>query len=516
MMSMGLLFLFMTMTRSPFRTIFEVYSMSSIPANGLGINLILINPWMALHPPAIFVAYGLMVVGFAAAVVHLSGGEREWESFSRSFSRLAWIFLGVGLVFGCTWSYEAWDAYWTWDPAFTSSLMVWLLFTAYLHASFLYRKKKRYELLAPLLAIYSFILALYSTYIIRGGVIPSIHAFGKNPSAQPLLYIISALVLISTILLYNHLRSTKKLSTVSGKLHVLSSANTFNATIILLTTLTFILFLGLSYPIVLQAFGVRASISTGFYNLWGYPLALLLIIIMGICVLIGVTSKKNITRIALAVLGLSAVILIAEPTDNPYVNLAVPILFFGMICVLYRIRSSLSIKDVRTKIKLNAAHITHLGIVILLIGVLLSTFTVSETVIFQSFGERKMVGGYEIELVDLAYPITPAEGVGMALKKVGMYNIYKNGRLVGTGEATFEYAKDEYITRPFIHRGLLADVQITYQGIGTTTPIFISVANVKIVPGMTILWTGCVLTVVGLIPLLMLERRRFASSVEKG
>jgi cytochrome c biogenesis factor len=129
-----------------------------------------------------------------------------------------------------------------------------------------------------------------------------------------------------------------------------------------------------------------------------------------------------------------------------------------------------------------------------------------QTLLFMKFNEKKEVAGYEIQLVDLAFPVEHKHASAV-LTKIGVYNIYKDGVLVYSGEASFREIKGEFITEPLIYRGLLADVNVRYQGVGTMSPIFISVANVRVIPGMTILWLGSILVVVGIIPLLLWGRK---------
>ncbi len=151
-------------------------------------------------------------------------------------------------------------------------------------------------------------------------------------------------------------------------------------------------------------------------------------------------------------------------------------------------------------------HIVHLGIAVILAGVLMSAFATSETLVFMKFNEKKTAGGYEIELADLSFPVEHKHATAI-LTKIGVYNIYKDGIMVDSGAASFREIKGEFITQPLIYRGLLADVNIRYQGVGTISPILISVANVRVIPGMTILWSGSILVVIGIIPLLISGRK---------
>ncbi|MFZ2411921.1 MAG: cytochrome c biogenesis protein CcsA, partial [Candidatus Methanoperedens sp.] len=134
----GIIFLSIAALLSPFISSLDA-GMTEIPDDGAGLNPLLVNKWMIFHPPGIFIPYGIIVVVFASAIVHFLDGNKEWEEFSRPYSRIAWIILGAGIAAGDMWSYEVWEGYWIWDPAFTSILMSWLFFTAYLHSASMYR-----------------------------------------------------------------------------------------------------------------------------------------------------------------------------------------------------------------------------------------------------------------------------------------------------------------------------------------------------------------------------------------
>ncbi|MDO9098210.1 MAG: cytochrome c biogenesis protein CcsA [Candidatus Methanoperedens sp.] len=495
----GIIFLSIAALLSPFISSLDA-GMTEIPEDGAGLNPLLVNKWMIFHPPGIFIPYGIMVVVFASAIVHFLNGNKEWEEFSRPYGRLAWIILGAGIATGDMWSYEVWEGYWIWDPAFTSILMSWLLFTAYLHAASMYRRGMM-KMLAPALAVNSFIFALYSTYIIRSGIIQSAHAFGEGIQTMPLLVSIILLSLAAEGLVAYRYFKGQHTSELKMPAKILTTKNTFYATIILLAGLSFILFWGLTSSILLKSYG--ASVSIDLYGTWSYPLTLALIAVLGICMLesLGRHWEKGIMLGAAMVV----VFLLLKPAANIYTNFSAGVLAFAGVSSMYQIFKSSQVNGIKNKLHSSGPHSVHLGIAVILIGVLMSTYAVSETVLFMKFNEKKTVGGYEIQLKDLAFPVEHKHATAV-LTKIGVYNIYKDGILVDSGEARFREIKGEFITEALIYRGLLADVNVRYQGIGTQTPIFISVANVRVIPGMTIIWTGSILVVIGIIPILYKRR----------
>lgn len=490
----GVIFLSISAILTPFIGSIDA-GFTEVPEDGAGLSPLLVNKWMIFHPPGIFVPYGILVVVFAASIVHLVYRDREWEEFSRPYSRVAWIILGAGIATGDMWSYEVWEGYWIWDPAFTSILMTWILFTAYLHGTTMYRRGKM-ALLTPALAVNSFIFALYSTYIIRSGSIQSAHVFGEGAQTMPLLI---SVILLSTIseglVLYRYF--TWKQEKEEKRTGILSTRNTFYATIIILFALSFILFWGLTSSMFLQSFG--KSVSFDLYGTWSYPFTLALIAVLGICMFESL-GKHWVKGIVLGA-ALIPVFILAGPFPDKYANLSASVIAFAAISSVYQIYKSSSVTGIINKMRSCGPHIVHLGIAVILLGVLMSAFATSETVLFMKFNEKKAVGGYEIQLADLSFPVEH-QHASATLTKIGLYNIYKDGVLIDSGAASFREVRGEFITEPLIYRGLFADVNVRYQGVGTMSPILISVANVRVIPGMTILWSGSILVVIGVIPLL--------------
>lgn len=146
---------------------------------GQGMNPLLRNPWMAVHPPILFLGYAAFTIPFAAAIGNLITKDGRWTLVARDWMRLAWLFLTLGIGLGGFWAYEVlgWGAwYWTWDPVETSSLIPWITSTAYLHAQTRTRHGE-YGFLAPLLAVASFILVIFATFVTRSGIWASVHSW---------------------------------------------------------------------------------------------------------------------------------------------------------------------------------------------------------------------------------------------------------------------------------------------------------------------------------------------------
>ncbi|WP_269851917.1 cytochrome c biogenesis protein CcsA [Methanosarcina horonobensis] len=160
-------------------TNWNLFAEPFVVSYGQGMNPLLRNFWMAIHPPLLFLGYAAFTLPFAAAISGLVLKDSRWSELATGWMRVSWLFLTLGIGFGAFWAYEVlgWGAwYWTWDPVETSSLIPWLTATAYLHAKFRFRHEE-YGFMLPMLALVSFILVVFSTFVTRSGLWVSVHSW---------------------------------------------------------------------------------------------------------------------------------------------------------------------------------------------------------------------------------------------------------------------------------------------------------------------------------------------------
>jgi cytochrome c-type biogenesis protein CcmF len=191
----GMFFLTLTIMVTPFRTLYEIYPdvtpelVATIDGNGL--NPLLQDPWMAVHPPIVFIAYAAVTIPFSGALIYLLTGEDDWEPYTRPWNRFAWLFLTLGIAVGGFWSYKVlgWGGYWAWDPVETSSFVPWLTLSGLMHASAQYRKRRMFKVFSPFLAVVTFLLVIYATFITRSGLWESVHAFAETTTGPWLAFL---------------------------------------------------------------------------------------------------------------------------------------------------------------------------------------------------------------------------------------------------------------------------------------------------------------------------------------
>jgi cytochrome c-type biogenesis protein CcmF len=258
--------------------------LNPVPADGVGLNPLLQHPSMMIHPPMLYSGYVAFTVPFAFAVGALITRRLDaaWIRSTRRFALIAWAFLGLGLLLGARWSYTelGWGGYWAWDPVENAALMPWLLGTAFLHSIMVQEKRGMLKVWNACLIVATFTLALLGTFLVRSGVLQSIHAFGDSTVGPYILGLIAAVLLGSTALIVSRLddlRSEKRIDSLASREAVFLVNN------LLLVALTVTIFWGTFFPLISELFtGEKASLAAPWFDRYTTPLAILLVLFTGI------------------------------------------------------------------------------------------------------------------------------------------------------------------------------------------------------------------------------------------
>src|SRR6187551_650031 len=188
-------------------------SLDPVPADGIGLNPLLQHPSMMIHPPMLYSGYVAFTIPFAFAIGALITRRLDaaWIRSTRRFALVAWAFLGLGLLLGARWSYTelGWGGYWAWDPVENAALIPWLTGTAFLHSIMVQERRGMLRVWNVSLICATFALSLLGTFLVRSGVLQSIHAFGESKVGPPLLVLIGVVVIGSTILIVSRLDSLR-------------------------------------------------------------------------------------------------------------------------------------------------------------------------------------------------------------------------------------------------------------------------------------------------------------------
>src|SRR6476659_2882967 len=259
-------------------------TLDPVRADGIGLNPLLQHPSMMIHPPMLYSGYVAFTVPFAFAIGALVTRrlDAEWIRATRRFALIAWAFLGFGLLLGARWSYTelGWGGYWAWDPVENAALMPWLMGTAFLHSIMVQEKRGMLKVWNVSLIVAAFSLALLGTFLVRSGVLESIHAFGDSTVGPYILALIAVVLIGSTALIVcrlDDLRSEKRIDSLASREAIFLVNN------LLLVALTVVIFWGTFFPLISELFtGQKASLAAPWFDRYTTPLAVLLVLFTGI------------------------------------------------------------------------------------------------------------------------------------------------------------------------------------------------------------------------------------------
>jgi cytochrome c-type biogenesis protein CcmF len=277
MISTGFL-AFMLFTSNPFERIFPV------PADGNELNPLLQDPGLAIHPPMLYMGYVGFSVAFAFAVAALLGGKLDatWARWSRPWTTIAWSFLTLGIALGSWWAYNelGWGGWWFWDPVENASFMPWLVGTALIHSLASTEKRGVFKSWTVLLAILAFSLSLLGTFIVRSGVLVSVHAFATDPARGVFILAFLIIVVGGSLALY----AWRSATVVShGRFQWFSRESALLLNNIIFVTAAVAVFIGTMYPLLVDAFGIgKISVGRPYFDAMFALVAIPLLLLLGI------------------------------------------------------------------------------------------------------------------------------------------------------------------------------------------------------------------------------------------
>ena len=370
--------LFLLLTSNPFQTILPVP-----PSNGADINPVLQDPALVIHPPTLYLGYVGFGIPFACAIAFLIRGnsEIEWELIVQKWSIMAWIFLTIGITLGSWWAYYelGWGGYWFWDPVENVALMPWLAATAFIHSLSVSIKSKRLRVWTLLLSILVFSLSLFGAFIVRSGIIDSVHSFANDPERG--LYLLGFItVIIMTSLVLFVIRFSKIQSEITIKR--LSKESFISINNIFFGVLVFSVMLGVIYPLIYEyLFNQKISVGAPFYSAIFSPIVLIACIFL----IFSIDSKwsrkfkfnlMNFPIVLSTMLSvfITFVFIYLYKIDDIYINLLIFIGFLIICRYILEIYKSISEKKYINPFSVLA----HMALGLLLISISLNSVLSSE------------------------------------------------------------------------------------------------------------------------------------------
>ena len=264
---------FSLLTSNPFERL-----LPNMPADGSDLNPLLQDPGLIIHPPLLYMGYVGLSVPFAFAIAALIGGrlDASWARWSRPWTNVAWGFLTLGIMLGSWWAYYelGWGGWWFWDPVENASFMPWLMGTALVHSLAVTEKRGVFRSWTVLLAIFAFSLSLLGTFLVRSGVLTSVHAFAADPERGLFILVFLALVVGGSLLLY-----ALRAPTVASRVEyaVISRESLLMVNNLVFTVAATIVLLGTLFPLVMDALSLgKYSVGPPYFNAVFVPLMALL------------------------------------------------------------------------------------------------------------------------------------------------------------------------------------------------------------------------------------------------
>lgn len=394
---------FILFTSNPFERLFPV------PADGSGLNPLLQDPGLAIHPPLLYMGYVGYSLAFSMAVAALISGkiDRDWARALKPWSLISWSFLTLGIAMGSLWAYYelGWGGWWMWDPVENVSFMPWLIGTALMHSIIVMERRQSLAHWTVLLAITSFSLSLVGTFVVRSGVLVSVHAFAVDPARG--VYILGLLILATAAALILYALRAKTLVRKADFDRV-SREGGLVLNNLLLATATATVFLGTFYPLFMDAMtGDKISVGAPYFDLTFAPIMSVLIIFMGAAPLLKWQgdSLAKLKRFGL-ISGVVAVMIIAlagifGKSVLGGVGLALAAYLGYGALKAFRKRGPLSALPRPAKFGVIGFSLGHLGMAVFTAGAVIMSVWADDTIGRIKPGESLEVAGYTFTLKEI-------------------------------------------------------------------------------------------------------------------
>ena len=509
--AIGVAFLsFLIFTSNPF------LRLAFPPMNGQDLNPLLQDPGLAFHPPFLYLGYVGLSTSFSFAVAALIEGrvDAAWGRWVRPWTLLAWLMLTIGIALGSWWAYYelGWGGFWFWDPVENASFMPWLISAALLHSAIVVEKREALKSWTILLAILAFGFSLIGAFIVRSGVLTSVHAFANDPERGVYLLGITAVFMGGALTLYaaraGDMQAKGVFSTVSRE-----SALVLNN--VLLAVATFVVFIGTVWPLIAEmAFDRKVSVGPPFFDATFTPFMIILALVLPLGTLLPWKRAKfaRIARPLAWVFGLALVVLALTWVVQSERSLLAPLgaflgawLILGAAADLWTRTGHKRSSKLRRALNLPRSDwgrvVAHAGFGVTVIGISLMLAWETEDIRVSNVGESFSVAGYEITLA----AVERVEGPNY-LSTMAEMRVAKDGRDVAVlfPEKRVYPVAGMPTTEAAIDNGVFRDI---YLVIGDEQPGGGWAVRSYVKPFANWIWAGAIVMALG--GALSLSDRRF-------
>lgn len=505
--------LFILMTSNPFERL------DIIPFDGRDLNPLLQDPGMVFHPPLLYMGYVGFSVAFAFAIAALLDGRLDvtWARWTRPWTTAAWVFLTFGIALGSRWAYYelGWGGWWFWDAVENASFMPWLIGTALIHSLAVTEKRNAFKSWTVLLSICAFSLSLLGTFIVRSGVLTSVHAFATDPSRGLFILVFLALVIGGALILFA-LRAPSV--GLGEKFDLLSRESLLLSNNVVLFTATGSVLLGTLYPLVVDAMGLgKISVGPPYFDVVFVAIMVPGIFLMGVGP-IARWKKATVPELASKLKWALVLSIVSALLVPSIMGKLTPMIFVGLLMAFW-VMSSLLV-SIKTRLQAiptgtffqkcnsfgpayNGMLLAHFGLAVFIIGVTMVKGYEIESDVTMQKGETKTINGYDFRFEGTL----PIRGPNYVAKQ-GQFYVSKEGKEIAllTPEKRLYLAQRAVMTEASISINLVRDIYVSLgeelegDQKGTWS------IRVYFKPFVQWIWVGCLLMGLGGI-LTMVDKR---------
>jgi len=424
--------LFTLLTSNPFERL-----LPNVPLEGRDLNPLLQDIGLIVHPPMLYLGWSGFSVAFAFAIAALLCGRMDaaWARWTRPWTLAAWSFLSIGIVLGSWWAYYelGWGGWWFWDPVENASFMPWIIGTALIHALSVTEQRGAFRNWTVLLAITAFSLSLLGTFLVRSGVINSVHSFASDPSRGMFILLLLGIAVIGSLTLFafraSALSGTSKFELYSKETFILAGN-------IALVVATATVLLGTLYPLLVDALNMgKISVGPPYYNAVFNPIVALMVVMMGIAPVI--RWKKNKAGTFRSELGLVALASIVFGLAFPllyggefigWVAVGMGLAFWLIVATLKNAKTNITLPQGGFDIKRPTLSywgmvVSHMGIAVAVIGATMVSHYETQLDIRMDVNSTVELSGYEFAFEGMK----DVEGPNFSAKQ-GQFRVFEDGK----------------------------------------------------------------------------------------
>ena len=496
-------YLFILLTSNPFARL------APAPFEGRDLNPILQDPGLAIHPPLLYIGYVGFSIAFSFAIAALIEGriDAAWARWVRPWTLMAWMFLTLGIAMGSYWAYYTlgWGGFWFWDPVENASFMPWLAGTALLHSAVVMEKRNALKIWTILLAILTFSLSLIGTFLVRSGVLTSVHAFASDPTRGVFILAILVLFIGGSLSLFAWRASILK---QGGLFAPISREGALVFNNLFLTTACLTVFVGTLYPLALEAAnGAKISVGAPFFNVTFGPLFLVVMFVMPFGPLLA-WKRGDLYGVAQRLMAAYAVGLVAVAAtfalkggESILAPFGVGLAFFVMAGALVDLveRTALFRAPLAT-VRMRAVGlprsvwgtaVAHFGLAVTLLGIIGAATWGTERILALKPTQTVTISGYEFTFDGLVQ-----QGGPNYQAQVAKFTVRQGGAVVGVMEPSRRSFSARSMTTneaALMTRG----VGQLYLSLGDSEPNGALAIRLYYKPLVMLIWLGAVIMMLG-------------------